>query len=188
YQNDSLGHATNVTWIDGATGVSRVTYSADYKGTNTYDGDLVLLEVDEQGVAMTNTYDSLKRLVSKKKLGVSAGGGFPAQSDITSTIAYDAYGRVLTNTTASGSLNYSASTLYDLAGRETSVTDTNGLTTTFVYDLGGRKTTKTRPDLSTEIRENYLDRRLKSVTGTGVVNEFHDWLFTRDRTTNALMF
>src|SRR5205823_4187899 len=72
--------------------------------------------------------------------------------------------------------------------RETSVTDTNGLTTTFVYDLGGRKTTKTRPDLSTEIRENYLDRRLKSVTGTGVVNEFHDWLFTRDRTTNALMF
>ena len=60
-----LGHATNTIWIDGASSVSRVVYSADYRGTNTYDGQLLLWEVDEQGTKTVYTYDSLNQYFEK---------------------------------------------------------------------------------------------------------------------------
>lgn len=189
YKNDSLGHATNITWIDAANGAAtRIIYQADYKGTNLFDGELLLWEADEQGVVTTYSYDSQKRRTRTVKTGLAATANFPAQENITNLVVLDAIGHALTNTTSSLGLSLQSRTMYDVAGREISSTDTNGLTTTTAYDLGGRRTTITRPDASTEIRENYHDRRLKQVTGTGVVNEFHDWVFTRDRSTNLLMF
>jgi len=180
YQNDSLGHATNVSWVDGASGVSRVIYSADYRGTNVFDGSLRLWEMDEQGQKAFYSYDSLKRTVAIVKIGLAASGGFPSQNDVTNIIAYDAYDRTLTNKTVAGAINFTASIVYDQAGRQIMIADTNGLVTTIVYDFGGRKVTTTKPDASTVIQENYLNGRLKSITGTGVVNEFHDWHFGMD--------
>lgn len=177
FRNDSLGHATNVTWIDGSTGVSRTIYQSDYRGAGTYDADLKLWEVDEIGIKTTFTYDSLKRIVATVKEGISAGGGFPAQAAITNSVSLDAQGRTLTNALSSTGLTVLSSVIFDRAGRPTSLTETNGLVTTVTYDFGGRKTTKTLPSGSTEITENYLDRRLASLTGTAVVNEFHDWRY-----------
>jgi len=175
YQNDSLGHATNIIWIDGATSVSRVVYSADYRGTNEFDGELMLWDMDEQGIKTTYRYNSLKRLISACKTGVAASGSFPAQADITTALGYDAYGRSIGQTNSSGQLSSSSFRSFDLAGRLLSSTDANRLTTTFLYELGGRRITTTLPSGGTQISENYLDRRLKSVTGTGVVNQFHEW-------------
>lgn len=77
--------------------------------------------------------------------------------------------------TSAGGLKRRSSTTRDLAGRTVSSTDENGLTTTYVYELGGRRVIETRPDGGTRITENHLDGRLKTVTGTAVVPEFHDY-------------
>ncbi|HYG33889.1 MAG TPA: RHS repeat domain-containing protein, partial [Clostridia bacterium] len=172
YKNDALGHLTNITWFDGTNGVSRVIYEADYRGTNTFDGELKLWERDETGTKAFFTYDSLKRLVSVRKEGVAA-GNYPSQADITTSITYDAQGRVLAQVRSAAGLALTNSFIFDLAGRVKSETDANALTTQFVYESGGRRTTKILPNGLTEIRENYLDRRLKSLTGTAVVNEYH---------------
>ena len=177
YLNDLLGHVTNITWLDPVSGATRVTYSADYKGTNSCDGDLKLWDQDEQGIRTDYVYDSLKRVVAAVKEGVGANGGFPAQAAITNSITYDAQNRVTSTTTSSSGLSLSASASYDLGGRITSQTDTNGLTTTYVYGSGGRQTTVTLPSGATIISQNYLDRHLKSKTGTGIVNEFHNWQY-----------
>jgi RHS repeat-associated protein len=175
YGNDALGHTTNITWIDGASATSRIVYSADYKGTNTHDGDLKLLEQDEQGVWTTYGYDSLKRTVMSIKEGVVASGGFASQPAVTNSLAYDAQDRVLRRTMAAGNLSLTSSAVYDVSGRLTSQTETNGLTTTLSYAQGGRITTRTLPSGATEVTENYLDRRLKSRTGTAIVSEYHTW-------------
>ncbi|MEN9913264.1 MAG: hypothetical protein RLY66_672 [Candidatus Parcubacteria bacterium] len=153
----------------------------DHKAAS-WDGVLPLWQVDETGGHTLFTYDSQKRPVKQTKVGVSATGGFASQSAITNSTSYDASGRTLTNTIAAGSLTLSTVVAYDLQGRVTSQTDTNSLSTTFNYDFGGRKITQTLPTGATKISENFLDRRLKSVTGTGVVHEYHDWNYTSDRT------
>src|SRR5439155_11283888 len=78
YQNDSLGHPTNIVWIDGSTAVSRSIYTADYRGTNTFDGDLLLWEKDQQGIKTLYTYDSLKRLIASRHEGIAASGAYPS--------------------------------------------------------------------------------------------------------------
>ncbi|TWT45266.1 tRNA3(Ser)-specific nuclease WapA precursor [Phycisphaerae bacterium RAS1] len=73
-------------------------------------------------------------------------------------------------------------TIYDLAGRVVSEARLDGssveLETTYAYShtgQGGRVVTMTRPDSETEIRSYYCDGRLKSVTGTGVVQTTYDY-------------
>ncbi len=176
YSNDSLGHPTNVTVIDGAdSSVTRTIYQADYKGTNVYDCELRLWESDENGMRTEYQYDSLKRMVQVKQVGVAAVGGFPAQADIVATTSYDAYGRQIRQVLSSGSLALTNTWIYDIAGRLTQNTGTNGLTSSVAYQLGGMCVVTTNASGATDIRTNYLDRRLYSKTGTGVVQEFHDY-------------
>lgn len=175
YDNDSLGHATNVVLVDAATGAQRTVYQADYKGTNSFDGELLLWEVDETGVKTVYAYDVLKRRTTTTREGVAAAGGLPAQPDLVTTTVYDAQDRVLSESSASAGLTLTASRTYDLAGRVLSATDQNGLSRSYAYELGGRRVTETLPTAATVVTENYLDRRLYSVTGTGAVAEHHFW-------------
>jgi len=180
YQNDSLGHVTNITWIDPVTSVSRVMYSADYKGGNANDGDLKLWEEDQYGVQTTYTYDSLKRVIATTKGGVSASGGFAAQAPVTNSFTYDAQNRVLSQSRASSGLSLTSYTNYDVAGRVTQQIETNGLITSNTYSLGGRVVSTILPSGANQVVTNYLDRRVKSKTGSGLVNEYHDWQYLSD--------
>jgi RHS repeat-associated protein len=173
-QNDTLGRVTNVVRIDAASGSSRTLYSADYRGTNTFDGDLKLSETDESGVQTLFTYDSLKRPKTITRKGISAGGGYPAQSDIVTTLTHDAQHRRLSEIRSAGGLSLTNSVTYDVAGRPLTQTDPAGLVTSFSYSVGGRITTTTHPGGATEIVESYLDGRPKSRTGTAVVAEYYD--------------
>jgi RHS repeat-associated protein len=154
-----------------------VIYRADYRGGSTFDTDLKLWEEDEQGIRTTYSYDSLKRVVSSVKEGISASGSFPAQQAITNSFTLDARGQQLTDSLSAVGVSISSSQQLDLAGRPIRVVETNGLVTTMLYELGGRKVTTTLPSGATEITEYYLDRRLASRTGTAIVNEFHDWRY-----------
>ena len=174
YQRDCLGHATNVYRNDPRTGQNRTIYRADWQGANAWPGDLKLSETDETGVVKTFTYDSLERTRTVTKKGLSA-GGYPAQIDITQTLAYDAAGRVLTNTTSGGSLSLSTVSRFDKAGHLKSETSPEGFTSTNVYELGGRRIITTTSAQTTKVVENYFDRRVASITGTAVTNQFFDY-------------
>ena len=99
----------------------------------------------------------------------------PIYADIISDHEESADGLTSISTTTAGSLQRRSSSTRDAQGRTLSTTDENGLTTTYAYQLNGRRTIETRPDGGTRITENYLDGRLKSVTGTGVVAEYHTY-------------
>jgi RHS repeat-associated protein len=184
FDNDSLGRATNVVLADATvTNVFRTVYQADYRGTNTFDGDLLLWEIDEHGVKTTHGYDGLKRRVSSTREGV---GSFP---NLLVTTTFDAQDRPLAQTNSAGGLVLGTARSYDLAGRLLSDTDANGLTHNLTNELGGRRITTTLPSGATRITENYLDRRLRSVTGTGTVAEHHFWdhISTDDQVGRILM-
>ncbi len=168
YLYDTLGHITNITWLEGAN--SRVIYSADWRGTNSVDGDLKFSELDESGIETRFTYDSLKRVKTRTKKGTT--------NDVVMTFGYDANGQVLSETTGNGTLSLATTRMFDLNGKQTSETDARGLTTTMAYGGGGRTNTVTLPGGATKITANYLDRRVKSVTGTSVVAEFYDYDLT----------
>jgi RHS repeat-associated protein len=88
----------------------------------------------------------------------------------------------LSETTSAGALSLSSSSLYDKAGRIIERTDAADLTTTYAYTNGGRITTVTRPVGATEVTDHYLDGRVKSMSGTGVVARFYDYGVNTDGT------
>jgi len=70
---------------------------------------LLLEEQDEDGRDFVYTYDSLKRLKTKKLVGVAATSEYPAQSDCVETYTYDAADRILSVVTNAGGLTLSNS-------------------------------------------------------------------------------
>ena len=71
----------------------------------------------------------------------------------------------------------------DRVKRKTRSVDVNGLETRYTYAEGGRVETVTHPDRSTRIVTRYLDGRLKSITGTGVIPEYYSYGVHADGTT-----
>jgi len=94
---------------------------------------------------------------------------------ISTTYTYDAEDRVRMVTRSGGGLTLSSSTVYDAAGRVISETSEDGLTTTTVYANGGRTVTRTLPSGGTEVTDYYADGQLESVTGMGVVARYYDY-------------
>ena len=128
------------------------------------------------------TYDGLKRPLVVLKSGVAASPPYAAQSDITTTYEYNAAGQVTRETISAGGLSLVRTNGFDPAGRPTRSRATDGLETTYAYANGGRTTTVTRPGGATEITDHYLDGRVKSVTGTGVVARYYDYGASADGT------
>jgi YD repeat-containing protein len=176
FSYDNLGHLIQSERRDGATGIARVFYTADWKGLATVEGDLKLAETHEVGDETVYSYDTLKRVLTATKKGVSASGGFPEQYDIVTTYTYDANSHTKSTVVSSGSLSLTQQSAYDKAGRTLTETDQAGLTSSFDYSNGGRIITATLPGVGrTMITEQFYDRRTKSVTGTVVVNEYYDY-------------
>jgi RHS repeat-associated protein len=143
--------------------------------TTVWVGDHKSSEINTAGVETTYEYDSLDRLKKQTKKGIAAGGGFPLQPDIISSFEYDAEGRPKTSTLGEGAGSLIDRQVYDRAGRLTQQTDPAGLTTSYVYSNGGRTQTVSRPGGATEITDNYLDRQIKSLTGTALVARYFDY-------------
>ena len=150
--------------------------------TVTWTGDLKTANVDENGIETTYTYDALNRLATSTRKGVAAAGGFPAQADIVTTLGYDAEGQVTSETTSAAALTLTQGRTYDVAGRVKTETDAAGLVTTHTYTNGGRTETVTLPGGATNITDNYLDGRPKSILGTGTVVKFFDYGVNGDST------
>ena len=180
YQRDCLGHSTNVTRIDPATGQGRVIYQADWKGTSQWPTDLKLSVMDNSGILTAYTYDSLKRVKTQTKQPVAG------QVALVTTLSYDSAGRVLTNTVTGGSLSQSAVTLFDLAGRLTQQTTPQGLTTSYSYQNGGQQTTVAESSGATTVLTKYLDRRTAGITGSAVTNQFFDYSLLGNNTGASL--
>ena len=174
YERDCLGHATNVYRRDPDTLQTRTLYKADWTGTNTWPADLKQSTTEESGTQVILTYDSLKRLKTQTKLGTTA-SGYPSQADVVTSLGYDAAGRILTNAASAGGLTQQTIASFDYAGRLLSTTTPDALSTSFSYVDGGRQTNITYSSGATMVTRNYLDRRIASITGTAVTNQYYDY-------------
>ncbi|HEX8000313.1 MAG TPA: RHS repeat-associated core domain-containing protein [Pyrinomonadaceae bacterium] len=162
-----------------------VVQTAHHNGllsSSVWNGEFKVSELDEMGVEIAYTYDSLKRVRTVTRKGIAAGGGFPAQPDIVTTYTYDADGRILNETVASGGLSLSRSSTYDVAGRIKTEINRAGLMTTYAYEDGGRKQTVTSPGGVTQVVDSYLDGQTRSMTGTAVIVRNYDYGVNTDGT------
>jgi len=150
--------------------------------TAIWSGDLKLSETDATGLQTDFTYDALNRVKTETKKGIAAGGGFPAQADITTTFTYDAASHQIGQTISSGGLSLSNSSVYDRAGRIKNETDHAGRVTSYTYANGGRTQTVILPGGATQITDKYLDGQTKSVTGTSIVAQYSDYGVNADGT------
>lgn len=148
--------------------------------TATWAEDRRLSETDALGVETVFTYDELGRVKTSTKKGIAAGSGFPSQSDVVTTLTYDAMGRETQKTVTGSSLTLTTTRVFDRAGRVTSEIDPRGLITTYSYTNEGRRQTITRPGGQKEIIEKFRDGRTKSVTGTSVVAQYFDYIVNAD--------
>ena len=169
YKADSLGRTTNVLRIDPVTGQSRTVYSADYRGSLGYDGPLLLSEIDETGEKTSYVYDGLQRPVTNIL------SGFGSQPDRVVQIIYDVNNQVLSKTVSAGTLTQVQTQSFDLAGRVTNAVDSSGIAVSTVFSADGRTQTSTYPGGITIVKDNYVDRRIKDVQGSGVVNKFYSY-------------
>lgn len=154
-----------------------------------YDGKLLTSKTDENGVTTTYTYDSLDRIETETKTGVSASGSYAAQAPIVTTYLRELGGLdcgcdgELLTVTSSGGLSLANQVKKDAAGRVIYRKDEAGLETTYVHTLGGRQSTRTNPDGGTVVELKFADRRVASITGTGVIAEYRDYGVNSDGTT-----
>ena len=122
----------------------------------------------EDGIAVTNSYDGAKRLVSSTR--------HSPHGAVTTAYVRDARGRAVSETrTAQGLGQLSSSRTYDARGRVLSETDEQGLVTAYAYSPDGLATTVTLPSGGTRITTVNADGSLASVTGTAVTPEYYSY-------------
>ncbi len=165
--HDSLGHVTNILRRDPYTGSQRTVYSASWKDAGGNDANLLRSETDEDGVETLYTYDGLRRQKTITAKGVAVSG---LPGDIVTTLGYDGYGRKLSQVVSGTDRALTNTWTFDYAGRKLSMSETNGLTTTWSYTNNGLTETATLPGGATQVTAKYLDGRTKSVSGSAVVS------------------
>ncbi|MCK6486472.1 MAG: hypothetical protein L6R00_20335, partial [Phycisphaerae bacterium] len=136
--------------------------------------------LDAGGIRTDYVHDALGRVILATRTGVDANTneGYAEQPDLDTAYEYDPLGRLVSTSVDPEGLNLATSSAYDLAGRLTSTTDESGLVTTYDYDTtaeGGRRVTVTQPGGATQVSAYYRDGRIRSVTGTAVVAQYHDY-------------
>jgi hypothetical protein len=126
---------------------------------------------------------------SRAKDGVGASGAYPAQPTLT-----EAYERLLGGldcgcdgellaTLTGGSLSLEQTTRKDPAGRGwTYYKDHAGLESEVTFQLGGRQRTVVQPDGGQRVQIKYRNGLLKSVTGSGTVEQHHTYGVNADGT------
>ncbi|MBQ9758924.1 MAG: RHS repeat protein, partial [Opitutales bacterium] len=134
------------------------TSSADYICTGA------VWTIDENGVRTDNTFDAAKRLKTSTRHG--------ARGDVVTTYAYDADGRVISETQTAGTLTKTVLRSYNAFGELASETDALGNTTTYLKSNDGLTETVTFPDGGTRTTVRNAHGETLSVTGTAVVAQY----------------
>jgi RHS repeat-associated protein len=145
---DEFWRPTKTTYLDDTTSV-----------TVKQDCCNAAYTIDRDGIASTNSYDNLKRLVSTIRLG------------ITTSNLLDAAGRTLAQTRkgTDGSLITLRSMAYDAAHRVIRETNALGYVTSYSYVVDGNNQsviTTTNADGGTRIETHFRDGGIASITGT----------------------
>ena len=164
------------------------TFKRDFKGhpVVTYHSDGTREEgvwslccgkdsgTDRSGIETAYTYDANKRMISSTKIK-SAG------DNIITEYEYDAKGRRLaTKIEVNGALKAQTSAQYDGLGRVIQSVNQQQLVTTTTFDDSSRVTTVTLPSGATRIVTKYVDGKVKTISGTAVTPEFHEYGVTSD--------
>jgi RHS repeat-associated protein len=167
YAYDALDRRTSVTAANGV--VTGFTYDAlgevtqetsPDRGTTAYTygptGD-VASKTDGNGVVSNYTYDAMHRLT---------GIGYPSETTLDVTLAYDADGRLTHMTDAGGATAYA----YDVMGRTTQADWTPAgaafsLNLGYAYDVAGRVASVTYPSGHSVSYTYGADGRLTDMTG-----------------------
>src|SRR5690606_39381167 len=127
------------------------------------------------------TYGNPDKVDPATRERVPASGTYAAQDDITTVYLRDLGGLdcgcdgEVTAITTGGSLLLETQTKKDPIGRLTYQKDAVGLETFYAYALAGRQVTRTNPDGGTTIHLMHPDRRLASLTGSGVISKYFDY-------------
>jgi RHS repeat-associated protein len=145
---DEFFRPTKVTYLDATTSV-----------TVKQDCCNAAYTIDRDGIASTNSYDALKRLISTTRLG------------ITSSNTLDAAGRTLSQVRkgTDASLVSLRAMGYDPANRVIRDTNALGIVTSYAHVVDGsnqRVETTTNADGGTRIETYFRDGQLASVNGT----------------------
>ncbi len=145
------------------------------------NGELILV-IDESGTETRFSYDALKRTDSETKVGHGT------QPDVITLYTRD-LGEIdcgcdgkLTKIILAGDLSLETLQEKDPVGRVSLEVDASGYSTSYDYANSGQTVTKVNPNTSTVITDNYLDGRLKSVTGDGVVHKYYTYGVNADGT------
>ncbi len=138
------------------------TYSNGKTSDSRWNCTGPIWEVGTDTIATTNTYNTLKQMVTSTRYG-----SFGA---LTTIYTYDAAGRKIR--TQRGDLV--STTTYDLSGRVVSSTDEQGRTTTYDYPSEA-VTVVTLPGGGTRITTLNADGRTASITGTAVTPEYYTY-------------
>jgi RHS repeat-associated protein len=154
---DTVGNETSTirNYLSGqpATADQNVTTTFAYDEGTTPDAGLLTTETDPLGNATTYAYDALGRMTTEVLAGDAAGDA--TIPELTRTTGYDELNNVLTETEswtplAGGSaVNRTTTHVYDLANRETSSTDPEGVATSRTYDAAGNMLTETASGATT---------------------------------------
>ena len=152
------------------------TYSA------TYTDGLLQSETDENGIETRYQYDALGRAYKKTLAGING------EPDVVTSWTYNSLGKVLSEAVSAGNLQTTKSYTYDTARRVSTATREDGGVTYYSYSNGGRVVSQTLPGGGTVITENYLDGRVKSITGTAVVAKYYDYGVNSDGTTFSVEY
>ena len=158
-----------------ATADRNVATTFAYDEGPTPDVGLVTTETDPLGNATEYAYDALGRQTSETLAGdATTDATIP---ELTRTTGYDELGNVLTETESwtplagGAAVNRTTTHVYDLASRETSATDPEGVTTSRTYDAAGNVLTETARGTTTERTYDGLGR-IVSESGNGVETSF----------------
>ncbi len=171
------------TTYDGAGHATEVKNSDSSKYTATWTEGKKSSETSISGTVTNYQYDELGRVT---KATVAAATDVVGTLDVPAVeraYSYDAANRV-TKREVGATSKITTTYSYDLAGRLTEekeyATVSNGSGTGYVtaysYNSNGRQSTATHPDDGTTIRTIYRDGRIKSLTGTAVVEQQYDYV------------
>lgn len=136
------------------------------------------------GTQYTYTYDALKRMVSKTKVGTTG------QVNIVTSYTYNALGKKLSATKSAGGLSLIESWEYNPAEKVTKEINQQGLANTYTYSNGintgsvkGAVKIATLPEGYLKTTENYLDGNTREIIGNAVVAEYYDYGVNADGST-----
>ncbi len=164
-----------VSWVEHTYNAMHRIVSSTWSNGKTSSADWIctgpVFEIDTDGIRTDYTYDALKRCTSKVR--------HSPNGDITTAYTYDTEGRILSTTVSGGSgetlVTETTSQTYDAEGRPATVTDAQGLVTSYTYSADNLTTIETKPNGGTVITTRNLDGTIASITGPAVVPVYYSY-------------